>query len=114
MLVCVFYLHFARETAGAASTRLSLRPLLSGGRKMTQTSGALRREIVKLHPDCFALRAMTIFGCLKIESRALIHPAKKKPAVIYDGRLFFRHAATSCGRCATQRLPNFSEGKRRL
>jgi hypothetical protein len=32
---------------------------------------------------------MTIFGCLKIESRALIHPAKKKPAVICDGRLFF-------------------------
>jgi len=29
MLVCVFYLHFARETAGAARTRLSLRPLLS-------------------------------------------------------------------------------------
>jgi hypothetical protein len=28
MLVCVFYLHFARETAGAARTRLSLRPLL--------------------------------------------------------------------------------------
>jgi hypothetical protein len=29
MLVCVFYVHFARETAGAARTRLSLRPLLS-------------------------------------------------------------------------------------
>src|ERR1700736_462803 len=29
MLVCVFYMHFARETAGAARTRLSLRPLLS-------------------------------------------------------------------------------------
>jgi hypothetical protein len=27
--VCVFYIHFARETAGAARTRLSLRPLLS-------------------------------------------------------------------------------------
>jgi hypothetical protein len=29
MLVCVFYVHFARETAGAARIRLSLRPLLS-------------------------------------------------------------------------------------
>src|ERR1700730_13820067 len=29
MLVCVFYVHFARETAGAARTRLSLRPLLA-------------------------------------------------------------------------------------
>jgi hypothetical protein len=29
MLVCVFYIHFARETAGAARTRLSLRPRLS-------------------------------------------------------------------------------------
>src|SRR5258707_9019788 len=29
MLVCVFYLHVARETAGAARTRLSLRPRLA-------------------------------------------------------------------------------------
>jgi endonuclease YncB( thermonuclease family) len=29
MLVCVFCFHFARETAGAARTRLSLRPLFS-------------------------------------------------------------------------------------
>jgi hypothetical protein len=42
MLVCVFYLHFARETAGAARTRLSLRPLRGG--KFINDSGVLRRE----------------------------------------------------------------------
>jgi hypothetical protein len=38
----------ARETAGAARTRLSLRPLVSRGRKSTQSSGVSRREIAKL------------------------------------------------------------------
>jgi hypothetical protein len=34
----------ARETAGAARTRSSLRPLVSRGRKSTHSSGAPRRE----------------------------------------------------------------------
>ena len=34
----------ARETAGAASTRSSLRPLIFGGTAVTQTSGDQRRE----------------------------------------------------------------------
>jgi hypothetical protein len=41
-LVCFFY--FAREAAGAASTRHSLRPLLFGGQRFPHTSGAWRRE----------------------------------------------------------------------
>jgi hypothetical protein len=42
-LVCLF--HFAREAAGAAGTRLSLRPLIRGA-MFVQSSGASRRENV--------------------------------------------------------------------
>jgi hypothetical protein len=38
-----FSIFFARETAGAACTRLSLRPLSKRGVKKQQTPGALRR-----------------------------------------------------------------------
>jgi hypothetical protein len=43
---CAFsYVQLAHETAGAARTRLSLRPLLFWeGAKLTQTSGGSRRE----------------------------------------------------------------------
>src|ERR1700730_4343924 len=47
MLVCVFYMHFARETAGAARTRLSLRP--QGGGSFFQDSDALRRGIADVY-----------------------------------------------------------------
>jgi hypothetical protein len=43
MLVCALSAIFAHETAGAASTRHSLLPLL-GGTRFRQTSGAMRRE----------------------------------------------------------------------
>jgi hypothetical protein len=43
MLVCALLRTFAHETAGAASTRHSLRPLFFG-RVILQTSGASRRE----------------------------------------------------------------------
>src|SRR5439155_8933471 len=52
----VLFAQIARETAGAASTRSSLRPLFRGGQTKMQTSGAKRREIAKsylvsrLHP----------------------------------------------------------------
>ena len=42
------FAQLARETAGAASTRSSLRPLFLGGTKM-QTSGAARREIANTY-----------------------------------------------------------------
>jgi hypothetical protein len=48
MLVCVFLCSFAHETAGAARTRLSLRPLLSEGGNKQQTSGDMRRENAKV------------------------------------------------------------------
>src|SRR5262245_49547516 len=77
MLVCCFCLRkIARGTAGAASTRSSLRPLISKRANEMQTSGAMRREIAKLYPrhcerseaihgaaggemDCFATLATT-------------------------------------------------------
>jgi hypothetical protein len=43
MLVCALFALIAHETAGAASTRHSLRPLLDG-RMILQTSGLARRE----------------------------------------------------------------------
>jgi hypothetical protein len=50
MLVCVFLVQFAHETAGAARTRLSLRPLVfEEGQCIEQTSGVSRREIVDSH-----------------------------------------------------------------
>jgi hypothetical protein len=86
MLVCVFLCIFAHETAGAASTRRSLRPQKGG--RIFNGSGALRGEGVesylctviaseakqsisqgKERMDCFASLAMT--NSLKIESEYL-------------------------------------------
>src|SRR5215218_6066259 len=46
----VLFTQIARETAGAASTRSSLRPQFSRRADEMQTSGAMRREIAK---TCF-------------------------------------------------------------
>src|SRR5258708_39305752 len=48
MLVCVVLCMFAHETAGAARTRRSLRPLISEGGSEQQNSGELSREIAEL------------------------------------------------------------------
>jgi hypothetical protein len=73
-------MHIARETAGAARTRSSLRPLYFEGKVSSKTPGASRREKAKLYPvviarseatkqsilpccgamDCFASLAMTL------------------------------------------------------
>jgi hypothetical protein len=57
---CAFSsVHFAHETAGAARTRSSLRPLLLRGPKVTQTSDASRRENTDAYlsqPSCPATR----------------------------------------------------------
>ena len=46
----VLFAQIARETAGAASTRSSLRPLTRGREVTKQTSGAMRRESANLYP----------------------------------------------------------------
>src|SRR5438876_6232549 len=46
----VLFAQIARETAGAASTRSSLRPLIEEGQTKMQASGGLRREKAKLYP----------------------------------------------------------------
>src|ERR1700730_2429377 len=60
MLVCVFYLHFARETAGAARTRLSLRPLLSRRVKDDANLGRIaprdREAVFEIAPTLSSLR----------------------------------------------------------
>ena len=55
MLVCAFFVHIAHETAGAARTRSSLRPLYSRG-KFEQTSGAMRREIAVISSSSVTVR----------------------------------------------------------
>jgi len=58
MLVCVSLHNLARETAGAARTRLSLRPLFSGGPERTgQTSRETCGEIAKAYPAVIASAA---------------------------------------------------------
>jgi hypothetical protein len=47
-------LFFARETAGAASTRRSLRPLFFGGRNDLQSPGGMRRGKAEV---CFVVIA---------------------------------------------------------
>src|SRR4029078_13472525 len=48
------FAHFAHETAGAARTRSSLRPLFSRRGIERQASGATAREIAKLYPAVIA------------------------------------------------------------
>src|SRR5665647_3789580 len=54
MLVCVSLHNPARETAGAARTRLSLRPLYRG-RNDWHTPGETRRGIAKLYLGCLTI-----------------------------------------------------------
>ena len=53
MLMRALLVHIAHETAGAARTRHSLRPLYFEGENYLQTSGDQRRELL-IHV-CFAL-----------------------------------------------------------
>jgi hypothetical protein len=56
MLVCVFRYPIARETAGAARIRLSLRPLIGEGVTLTGKPRAkTRREIAKSWLRTFTL-----------------------------------------------------------
>src|SRR5258705_9971223 len=96
MLVCVFLVHFAHETAGAARTRSSLRPLYRERVKRTANLGrpaprecgrsflrhCERSDAIHVSAcggmDCFvaALLAMTTVGltglsCLTIKSEVI-------------------------------------------
>jgi hypothetical protein len=64
MLVC--YIHFAREAAGAASTRLSLRPLFfSEAKTIMYHSGVSRREDATACLNC-----SNVIACDKREAFA--------------------------------------------
>jgi len=82
MLVCAFLHNFARETAGAARTRLSLRPLFDEGERQNAKPGRIaprdREGMSRRHCerseaihgaaskklDCFAALAMTVLECV--------------------------------------------------
>ena len=49
MLMRALFVHIAHETAGAARTRSSLRPLIGEGEEFQHNSGAMRRENVKVY-----------------------------------------------------------------
>jgi hypothetical protein len=68
-LVC--YLHIAREAAGAAGARHSLRPLIPEGRTFRVKLAWMRGEIAKL--------CLRIAGRLKIESVANLSTVKTPP-----------------------------------
>ena len=61
----VLFAQIARGTAGAASTRSSLRPLIWRRATKMQTSGEMRREIAKLYPP--SLRAKRSNPCCGIK-----------------------------------------------
>ena len=72
MLVCAFLVHIAHETAGAARTRSSLRPLLLRRDSFFQTSGASRREIANVRSIVIVREGgrSSIPETLMIESRS--------------------------------------------
>src|SRR6478752_7552214 len=58
MLVCVFYVHLAHETAGAARTRLSLRPLLFGeGESDARLGHLMPRECGPASSRCLTIES---------------------------------------------------------
>ena len=70
MLMCVLLSAFAHETAGAARTRSSLRPLFFRGERL-QASGAACRENAELRPAVFpALRRDPYAVCARFGTGA--------------------------------------------
>jgi len=67
--VRIFLCNFAHETAGAARTRSSLRPLFSEGQGFWQTSGDQRRE----NAEACATPTIVIPGRAKRELDVQLH-----------------------------------------
>src|SRR5687768_5881330 len=96
MLVCAFLPQFAHETAGAARTRSSLRPLtFRGGETKCKTSGASRRENAELClPSLRAKRSNPFFldtGTMSLPCRNLLLLASQRANARFaselDGRV---------------------------
>ena len=82
----LLFAQIARETAGAASTRSSLRPLISKrGQTKMQTSGAMRREIAKTisivgwveRSETHHLSAPALMGSLRSTHPTGLHDAER-------------------------------------
>src|ERR1700682_1402064 len=87
-----FFVHIAHETAGAARTWSSLRPLIFEGEEFLHNSGASRREIVELCPLTVSARSVsdeaihTTIAARWIASRSLSSgPHTRDPLVRNDG-----------------------------
>jgi len=80
--VCSCALSFAQiahETAGAARTRLSLRPLHFRGRNETQSSDIICREIADVHPHVTVMPA-TGSSCRRARQAPVGHPVRRGPS----------------------------------
>jgi hypothetical protein len=65
MLVCAFSAQIAHETAGAACTRLSLRPCFSWRAEVTQSSGAFQpRERGRIPSRCLTVESDRLAACI--------------------------------------------------
>jgi hypothetical protein len=87
------FAQIARETAGAASTRSSLRPLIGEGRKFQQTSGNSCREIAKSHPRHCKRRDLSGEALAKAEA-IHCHPAHGKMDCVAEPVIGRRFAPT--------------------
>src|SRR5271156_3514506 len=104
MLVCVFCLCIvAHETAGAARTRSSLRPLLLG-RMILQNSGASRGGNEELRPVLLLLRILrdALLGRSAPQDEVLMVRSAATPRVSNHGRIgrvraIAREAGTTMG-----------------
>jgi universal stress protein E len=101
MLVCVSFCALAHEIAGAACTRLSLRPLLLMRAEVMQSSGALRRE----NADAHHLAVLTIES-----GRWAVTEGEVTTETCHCGGLFREHAIGSRPHCHADRLMNSRRG----
>jgi hypothetical protein len=92
MLVCASFIHFARETAGAARIRLSLRPLTTeGGTFPAKLARNARRDREAVFWTTPALK--TLPGFFKIESVNVFMPQQETPRLAPRGLCLERRAA---------------------
>src|SRR5260370_42027882 len=101
MLVCVFLCMFAHETAGAARTRLSLRPLVL-------IEGGNRRK-ARAHRAARSRGCVCDTRCLKIESADIYrarmrHMGQRSALPLIQPLPALRHAIQKRPRLAVEKL----------
>ena len=77
MLVCALFVHIAHETAGAARTRPSLRPLIGEGGKFLANLGRIEprdREAVSAGTRCLKIEFGSMCDDRRLVCRLLCRP----------------------------------------